>query len=122
MLFGRSRLLALSQTREDTILLEKCFSRSALDFNHLHLTNLAVRGDGIEVKVFSQDDDTGTVLEHVPGRAMRHGIDRHGFGRVVGGRGGRGRGGGNGLGDIAEELEHVLQRVWVVLRRIDIVR
>lgn len=80
-----------------------------------------MRGDSVEVEVFSEDDNTRAVLEHVPCGAM-HRLDGMGLGGMVGSCGRRWGRGRNGLGYISKEFEHVLERIRIVLGRVDIVR
>jgi hypothetical protein len=86
------------------------------------VTNIAPRGDDVEVEIFTQDDDASSVLQHVSSITL-HGLDGHGGLVAREGRWGViGGGGRDCLGDGSEELEHVLQRSGVVLGVIDRVR
>lgn len=121
MLLRRPRLFALSQTRKDAVLLQQRFPSSALYLEHLRLRNVAMRRNYVEVEILPQHNNTRTVLQHVSCGAV-HGLDRMGLGRLVWDGRRRGRRCRNGLGNISEKLEHVLQRIGVVLRSVDIVR
>ena len=107
MLLRRAWLVAPPQPREDAVLLQQCLPRRALDLDHLGLLDIRPRRDGVEVQVLAQHDDARAVAQHVARRAR--GAVRH----VVVLRGGRAV--GDRLRDVAEELEHVLQRGGVVL-------
>ena len=122
MLLGGTRLLTLAEATEDATLLQQSATSSTLDLDHLGVTNVAPRGDDVEVEVFAQDDDTSSVLQHVSSITL-HGLNGNGalVGRerrwgVIGG------GGGDSLGDGSEEFEHVLQRSGVILGIVDRVR
>lgn len=122
MLLGGTRLLTLAEATEDATLLQQSATSSTLDLDHLGVTNVAPRGDDVEVEVFAQDDDTSSVLQHVSSITL-HGLDGHGTLVAREGRWGViGRGGGDCLGDGSEELEHVLQRSGVILGIVDRVR
>ena len=122
MLLGGTRLLTLAEATEDATLLQQSATSSTLDLDHLGVTNVAPRGDDVEVEVFAQDDDTSSVLQHVSSITL-HGLD--GYGGLVARKGRWGvicGGGGNCLGDGSEEFEHVLQRSGVILGMVDRVR
>lgn len=114
MLLGCAWFLALSEAREDAVLPEQSFPCRSLDVDHLWLSNIAVRWDRVEVEIFSENDYAGTVLQHVS-RGAVHGLDGYCFSRVVRGRRRRRGRCGNSLGDIAEELQHILKRIGIVL-------
>jgi hypothetical protein len=122
MLLGGAGLLALTETTEDARLLQQSAASSTLDLDHLGVTNVAPRGDDVEVEIFTQDDDASSVLQHVSSITL-HGLDGHGTLVAREGRWGViGGGGGDCLGDGSEELKHVLQRSGVILGMIDRVR
>jgi hypothetical protein len=111
MLLSGARFLALPQPREDAVLLQQSFASSTLDFNHLVLLDVFARWDAVEIKVFTQNDDASTVLQHVTSVAL-HRLNGHcawrgriltGLvkGLVIGGL-------RDSLSDMSEEFEHVL--------------
>ena len=118
MLLRRSRLLTPPQPAEDPILSQQRSPRRSLHLDHLRLINLRFGWYGIEIQIFSEHDDTGTILQHVAGGARNIGGICRSSGRSLGGRrdGGWGRG-GDGLGDGAEEVEHVLEGGGIVLEQ-----
>jgi hypothetical protein len=114
VLLGCAGLVAPAQAREDAVLLEQGATRGPLDLHHLRLLDAGVRRDDVEVQVLAEDDDARPVLQHLLGRPG-HGLDgyRVGFGAARG----RVRPRGDRLRDVAEELQHVLERHGVVLAR-----
>ena len=122
MLLSGTGLLALTETTENTSLLQQSATGSTLDLDHLGVTNVASRRNDVKVEIFTQDDDASSVLQHVSSITL-HGLDGHGGLVAREGRWGViGGGGGDCLGDGSEELEHVLQRSGVILGMIDRVR
>lgn len=108
MLLGSAWFFALAQTAEDATLLQKSPASSTLDLDHLGLVDVTPWWDGVEVKVFAQDNDARPVLQHVSGITL-HGLNGHGS-LISGEWGNRVIGGGSGdcLCDGSEKVEHVL--------------
>lgn len=74
--------------------------------------NVSPWWNSVEIEILPQHNDAGAILQHIPRGAM-HGLNRHGLLMYLRGR--RGRRCRDALRDLAEEVEHVLQRGWVVL-------
>lgn len=71
VLLSRANLFALTQPGKDTILLQQRAASSALDLQHFLMTDLWSWRNDIEIKVFAKDNDSGTILEHIP-RGVLH--------------------------------------------------
>jgi hypothetical protein len=67
MLLGGPNLFTLPQSGKDAILSQQRPTSRPLDFKHFIVSNVSPRGDYIEVKVLSENNDASTVLQHVTG-------------------------------------------------------
>lgn len=109
MLLCRSRVIALLEPREDSVLLEKHLPTSSLNVHVVRLSDFRIRRDCIEIEVLSEYNDAGAVLENVVGGTKAAFVSGGGlFGGGVGGAGDCGA-------DVAEEFEHVLETGWIEL-------
>lgn len=111
MLLRRPRLLTPPQPRKNPILPQQRLPRRPLHLHHLALLDIRSRRDGVEIEIFTQHDDAGAVAEHVPCGAGGVVEVNTGVVGVVEGGGEV----GDGLRDVAEEFEHVLEGGGVVL-------
>lgn len=107
MSLGRTRLVAAFQAGEDAVLLLQSLGSGALYLDHVDLVNVRSRGDGVEVEVLAEHDDTSALGVVSRGTSERHNVL---LWRGVGSRICRNR-----LGHTPEEVEHVLERSWVIL-------
>lgn len=104
MLLGGARLLTLTEAAEDASLLQESAASSTLDLDHLGVTNVTPGGNDVKIEIFTQDDDTSSVLQHIS-RITLHGLNGHGSLVAREGRWGVfGGGGGDCLSDGSEEF------------------
>ena len=117
MLFCSACVFASSQSAEDAVLLEQSPACRTLDFDHFLGADIGLRWDDVEVQIFPQNNDACSVLQHVTSRAGNGRFDGARLSRVSRARWRR-RAAGNRRSDVAEELEHELERNRVVVYRI----
>lgn len=104
MLLGGSRLLTLTEATKNASLLQQSAASSTFDLDHLRVTNVTPWGYDVEVEIFTQDDYTSSVLQHISSIAL-HGLNGY---RSLVAREGRwgvfGGGGGDCQSDGSEEF------------------
>src|ERR1700753_2763239 len=113
MLFGCSRLFTFSKAAEDSVLFQQCSTSSTFYLQHFSSVNVSSWWNGVEVKIFSENNDSSAILKHISsGTSTSHGLNGYGLSMRTITLKSLLRCCRKCLCNMTEEFEHILQRVW----------